>query len=141
MPFDGHTTNSILIQSLSNEDQIDERKKKKRYVSLMTRKIMMLKKLILVFSIIIVDVVASAMQYQTIEDQKSMKQQKTLVTQGNLFKVYDPSIGESSSWYLNDHTFIYGPSNTWHVIGNEKRFPSKKKKKTSCFKIFEFRIA
>lgn len=31
--------------------------------------------------------------------------------------VYDPSIGESEPWYVNDHTFVRDSTDTWHLIG------------------------
>ena len=31
--------------------------------------------------------------------------------------VYDPSVGESERWYVNDHTFVRDHQGTWHLIG------------------------
>lgn len=39
------------------------------------------------------------------------------VTAGDFTKIYDPSIGESQSWYINDHTFVQDASGTWHLFG------------------------
>lgn len=36
---------------------------------------------------------------------------------GERFRIYDPSEGESKSWYVNDHTFVRGPDGTWHLFG------------------------
>jgi hypothetical protein len=38
-------------------------------------------------------------------------------TVGDFKKVYDPSIGETSPWYINDHTFIRAQDGTWHLFG------------------------
>ncbi len=38
-------------------------------------------------------------------------------TAGTFTKIYDPSIGETSPWYINDHTFIRGHDGTWHMFG------------------------
>jgi arabinan endo-1,5-alpha-L-arabinosidase len=32
-------------------------------------------------------------------------------------RVYDPSAGETSEWYINDHTFIRGADGVWHLFG------------------------
>ncbi|GAA3544042.1 hypothetical protein GCM10022222_29610 [Amycolatopsis ultiminotia] len=39
------------------------------------------------------------------------------LTVGEFGKIYDPSVGESAPWYLNDHTFIRDFLGTWHVFG------------------------
>ena len=36
---------------------------------------------------------------------------------GEFERVFDPSIGESARWYINDHTFIRGEDGTWHLFG------------------------
>ncbi len=51
---------------------------------------------------------------------------------GEFFKIYDPSVGEPVSWYINDHCFIQGQDGLWHLFGithpepadpaNEKQF-------------------
>lgn len=40
-----------------------------------------------------------------------------LVRAGEFTLVYDPSVGESEPWYINDHTVVRGPDGTWHLIG------------------------
>jgi beta-fructofuranosidase len=32
-------------------------------------------------------------------------------------RIYDPSVGESSDWYINDHTLIRGADGVWHLFG------------------------
>ena len=32
-------------------------------------------------------------------------------------RIYDPSVGETSAWYINDHTFIRGADGVWHLFG------------------------
>ncbi|MCA1736179.1 MAG: family 43 glycosylhydrolase [Actinobacteria bacterium] len=36
---------------------------------------------------------------------------------GDFERIYDPSVGERESWYINDHTFFRGRDGTWHLIG------------------------
>ena len=36
---------------------------------------------------------------------------------GDFELVYDPSVGESEAWYVNDHTFVRDDEGTWHLIG------------------------
>jgi arabinan endo-1,5-alpha-L-arabinosidase len=31
--------------------------------------------------------------------------------------IYDPGIGEKEPWYINDHSFYYGPDPKWHLTG------------------------
>jgi len=31
--------------------------------------------------------------------------------------IYDPGVGEKAPWYINDHSFYYGPDNKWHLTG------------------------
>ena len=41
-----------------------------------------------------------------------------ITTLGNFTKIYDPSVGETSPWYINDHTFIRDDATfTWHLFG------------------------
>ncbi|MBN9380369.1 MAG: family 43 glycosylhydrolase [Chitinophagaceae bacterium] len=42
---------------------------------------------------------------------------KDLITTGKFVKIYDPSVGEKDSWYINDHAFMKGPDGKWHMIG------------------------
>lgn len=39
------------------------------------------------------------------------------VSAGPFTKIYDPSVGESGPWYINDHTFVRGADGTWHLFG------------------------
>ena len=41
----------------------------------------------------------------------------TLVSAGPKRRIYDPSVGSETKWYVNDHTFIVGPGGTWHLYG------------------------
>jgi sucrose-6-phosphate hydrolase SacC (GH32 family) len=36
---------------------------------------------------------------------------------GNFQRIYDPSIGESERWYINDHTIFRDRLGTWHLVG------------------------
>jgi len=40
-----------------------------------------------------------------------------LVESGPFTKIYDPSVGETNKWYINDHCFIRGQDNFWHMYG------------------------
>jgi hypothetical protein len=40
-----------------------------------------------------------------------------MVTAGEFRKIYDPSIGESEPWYINDHCFVRGDDGVWHLFG------------------------
>jgi hypothetical protein len=39
------------------------------------------------------------------------------VSAGDFADVYDPGVGESQPWYLNDHTFVRDDAGTWHLFG------------------------
>jgi beta-xylosidase len=39
------------------------------------------------------------------------------VTSGEFFRIYDPSVGEKETWYINDHCFVRGPDGIWHLFG------------------------
>ncbi|GAB3669438.1 hypothetical protein GCM10027589_36960 [Actinocorallia lasiicapitis] len=39
-------------------------------------------------------------------------------------QIYDPSVGESRPWYINDHTFIKDAQGTWHLFGITHAEPS-----------------
>ncbi len=43
--------------------------------------------------------------------------QRCLVGAGEFRKIYDPSVGESGPWYINDHCFIRDRAGTWHLFG------------------------
>jgi arabinan endo-1,5-alpha-L-arabinosidase len=47
----------------------------------------------------------------------------TLVEAGPFIKIYDPSVGEKERWYINDHCFIQGPDNLWHMFGITRQEP------------------
>lgn len=42
---------------------------------------------------------------------------QTLVECGEFVHVYDPGVGEDEAWYINDHCFVFGPDNRWHLFG------------------------
>lgn len=52
-------------------------------------------------------------------------QPRTLVTSGEFKKIYDPGIGESSPWYINDHCFIRAQDGQWHLFGITREEPAK----------------
>jgi len=37
-------------------------------------------------------------------------------TVGEFKLIYDPAVGESEPWCLNDHTFVKGPDGLWHMF-------------------------
>jgi arabinan endo-1,5-alpha-L-arabinosidase len=39
------------------------------------------------------------------------------VVAGDFERIYDPSVGETERWYINDHTFIRDHTGLWHLIG------------------------
>jgi hypothetical protein len=47
-----------------------------------------------------------------------------VVGAGTFSKIYDPSVGESAPWYINDHTIIQGPDGTWHLFGITHQEPA-----------------
>jgi hypothetical protein len=48
-------------------------------------------------------------------------------TVGAFKKIYDPSIGETEKWYINDHTFIRAQDGQWHLFGITHREPASPK--------------
>jgi arabinan endo-1,5-alpha-L-arabinosidase len=46
-----------------------------------------------------------------------LRQGADWVTAGDFTKIYDPSVGESQPWYINDHTFVRDGSGAWHLFG------------------------
>jgi len=48
-----------------------------------------------------------------------------LATCGTFVKVYDPSIGEKSPWYINDHCFIQARDGAWHMFGITRPEPAR----------------
>jgi len=47
-----------------------------------------------------------------------------LVTCGEFTKIYDPSVGERASWYINDHCFVRDGQNIWHMFGITHQEPA-----------------
>lgn len=47
-----------------------------------------------------------------------------LVEAGAFTKIYDPGVGEDEAWYINDHCFIPGPNNRWHLFGITREEPA-----------------
>jgi len=54
-----------------------------------------------------------------------------LVESGPFMKIYDPSVGESEPWYINDHCFIQGKDGTWHLFGITRPEPAKPMEETN----------
>lgn len=52
-------------------------------------------------------------------------QPRTLVTSGEFKQIYNPSVGESSPWYINDHCFIRAQDGKWHLFGITREEPAK----------------
>ena len=40
-----------------------------------------------------------------------------LVAAGRFTRIYDPSVGETQKWYINDHCVIRGGDGLWHLFG------------------------
>ncbi len=53
------------------------------------------------------------------------EQREQAVEGGERRRIYDPSVGEEEPWYINDHTFIRGPDNAWHLFGITATEPAK----------------
>jgi beta-fructofuranosidase len=47
----------------------------------------------------------------------SESSQQIRVECGDFVKIYDPSVGENESWYINDHCFVHGDDGRWHLFG------------------------
>lgn len=47
----------------------------------------------------------------------SFSHPEKVVTAGARQRIYDPSVGESQPWYVNDHTFVRGPDGQWNLFG------------------------
>jgi beta-fructofuranosidase len=54
-----------------------------------------------------------------------------LVASGTFVKIYDPSVGESQPWYINDHCFIQGKDGIWHMFGITRQEPAKPMEETN----------
>lgn len=50
------------------------------------------------------------------------KKEKAKVTAG-IFKIYNPSIGEKETWFINDHCFVRSSDGTWHMFGITQTHP------------------
>ncbi|HET6567764.1 MAG TPA: hypothetical protein VFG50_07360, partial [Rhodothermales bacterium] len=59
----------------------------------------------------------AARAQQTVSGTATMDSSTWLVTAGPFERIYDPSTGEQEAWYVNDHTFVYGPGGAWHLFG------------------------
>lgn len=42
---------------------------------------------------------------------------RNTVQAGEFQRIYDPSVGESCAWYINDHTLIRAEDGRWHLFG------------------------
>jgi len=56
---------------------------------------------------------------------KSKADKPVLVEAGEFTKIYDPSVGESQPWYINDHCFAFGPDGLFHLFGITAHEPAK----------------
>ena len=45
-----------------------------------------------------------------------------LVEAGEFHRIYDPSVGESETWYINDHCFVRRDG-VWHLFGITNHLP------------------
>jgi beta-fructofuranosidase len=43
--------------------------------------------------------------------------ERVLVEAGKFQEIYDPSFGGKEPWCINDHTFVRGPDQKWHLFG------------------------
>jgi predicted GH43/DUF377 family glycosyl hydrolase len=50
---------------------------------------------------------------------------KTILSSGAFQKIYNPSVGETHSWYINDHCFIRDKTGLWHMFGITQQEPAK----------------
>ena len=48
-----------------------------------------------------------------------------LVSAGEFTKIYDPSVGESGPWYINDHCFVQGDGGAWNLFGITRQEPAR----------------
>ncbi|MFQ6392929.1 glycosyl hydrolase family 32 [Nocardia sp. KC 131] len=49
---------------------------------------------------------------------------REVVKAGVFARVYDPGIGESEPWYINDHTVVRDHSERWHLFGITHKEPA-----------------
>jgi len=47
----------------------------------------------------------------------ALRDQVTLVRSGTFKRIYDPSVGESAPWYINDHCIVRDHKGLWHMFG------------------------
>lgn len=57
-------------------------------------------------------------------DYGAAAEKPPLVVAGTFRHVYDPSIGEKNKWYINDHCFVHGPDEIWHLLGITHQEPA-----------------
>ena len=50
---------------------------------------------------------------------------KTLITSSEFKRIYNPSVGETEQWYINDHCFIQDKTGLWHMFGITQTEPAK----------------
>jgi arabinan endo-1,5-alpha-L-arabinosidase len=52
-----------------------------------------------------------------VSEQTSSQSDVDLITLGEYLHIYDPSVGEKSAWYINDHCVLRGNDGKWHMFG------------------------
>lgn len=57
------------------------------------------------------------------------------IAAGEFQKIYDPSIGEDTPWYINDHTLVKGEDG-WHLFGITHKEPKKPLDERLCAHAF-----
>lgn len=62
---------------------------------------------------------------------RATPQSSNLVSSGAFVKIYDPSVGESQPWYVNDHCFIKGKDGLWHLFGITHQEPARPMEETN----------
>lgn len=50
---------------------------------------------------------------------------EALLSTGAFSRIYDPGIGETEEWYINDHCFISDEEGVWHLFGITRQEPAK----------------
>jgi hypothetical protein len=66
------------------------------------------------------------MDYLKIQPQSASSAEennKPAFNVGPFIHIYNPSVGEKEPWYINDHTFVYGPDKQWHLFGITRQEP------------------
>ena len=46
------------------------------------------------------------------------------ISAGAFQRIYDPSLGQSEAWYINDHCFIQDSTGLWHMFGITRQEPA-----------------